>query len=200
MAVQDILISHVNVYYAPLGTANPDETSIDFDEAWGSNWTNLGLTLTPLTASVNENIFKLEVEQYLSAVKGNRDKEDWELETTLAELTLEALKLATNSTSAITTTAAGAGQKGFKEFSGGGEVNLAYYKFGFEGYVMDSNNNKLPFRWFFHKCSFSLGGTIEFSKKAAAGIPLKIVAWIDTSQPAGQQIYTIQKVTAIATS
>ena len=108
--------------------------------------------------------------------------------------------MALGSTSTISTTAAGAGQKGYSQFAFGGEVNLPVYAFGFEGFTLDANNNKLPKRIFVYRASFSLGGNLEFTKRAAAGIPLKIRAWADTSQTAGQQLAIFQSVTAVATS
>lgn len=200
MAVTDILISPVNIYYAPVGTANPDETSIDFDEAWGGNWVNLGYTTAPLTMQYDSEIFELELEQITNPIKGQRTKESMMFETTLAELTAANLKLAMGSTSTITTTAAGAGQKGYQEFGFGGEVNLPIYKFGFEGFTLDASNNKLPVRIFVHRASFQLGGALEFSKKAAAGIPLQIRTWPDTTQAAGALLALFQKVTAVATT
>lgn len=200
MAVADILVSPVNIYYAPYGEAIPDETSIDYDEAWGGNWTNLGFTTAPLTMQWDEELFELELEQLTNPVKGMKTKEGLMFETTLAELTAANLKLALGSTSTISTTAAGAGQKGYSQFAFGGEVNLPVYAFGFEGFTLDANNNKLPKRIFVYRASFSLGGNLEFTKRAAAGIPLRIRAWADTTQTAGQQLAIFQSVTAVATS
>jgi len=200
MAVADILVSPVNIYYAPYGATIPDETSIDFDEAWGGTWTNLGYTTAPLSMQWDEELFELELEQLTNPVKGMKTKESLMFETTLAELTAANLKLALGSTSTISTTAAGAGQKGYSQFAFGGEVNLPVYAFGFEGFTLDANNNKLPKRIFVYRASFSLGGNLEFTKRAAAGIPLRIRAWADTSQTAGQQLAIFQSVTAVATS
>ncbi len=199
-SLADILISPVNVYFAPVGEADPDETTIDFDEAWGGNWENLGYTTAPLTTKYSSDLFELEVEQITNPVKGQRTKETMEFETTLAELTAAHLKLALGSTSTISTTAAGASQKGYEEFGFGGEVNLPLYKFGFEGFTLDANNNKLPLRIFVHSASFVLGGNLEFSKKAAAGIPIQIRAWPDLTQAAGELLAKFQRVTAVATS
>jgi hypothetical protein len=200
MAVADILVSPVNIYYAPYGATIPDETTIDFDEAWGGTWVNLGYTVAPLTMQWDEEVFELEVEQLTNPVKGMKTKEGLVFETTLAELTAANLRLALGSTSTISTTAAGAGQKGYSQFAFGGEVNLPVYAFGFEGFTLDANNNKLPKRIFVYRASFSLGGSLEFSKRAAAGIPLKIRAWADTTQAVGAQLAIFQSVTAIATS
>lgn len=200
MAVTDILISPVNIYYAPYGATVPDETSIDFDEAWGGTWVNLGYTTAPLTMQFDEEVFELELEQLTNPVKGMKVKENMVFETTLGELTAANLKLALGSTSTITTTAAGAGQKGYQEFGFGGEVNLPVYAFGFEGFTLDTSNNKLPKRIFVHRASFSLGGNLEFTKRAVAGIPLRIRAWADTTKTAGAQLATFQSVTAVATS
>lgn len=200
MAVADILVSPVNLYYAPYGTPIPDETAIDFDEPWGGAWVNLGYTTAPLSMAWDAELFELEVEQLTNPIKGMKTKETLSFETTLAELTAANLKLALGSTSTISTTAAGAGQKGYSQFGFGGEVNLPVYAFGFEGFTLDANNVKLPKRIFIFRASFSLGGTLEFSKKAVAGIPIRINAWADTTQPAGAQLAIFQSVTAVATS
>lgn len=200
MAVADILVSPVNIYYAPYGTAVPDETSVEFNAAWGGAWVNLGYTTAPLSMAWDAEVFELEVEQLTNPVKGMKTKETLSFETTLAELTAANLKLALGSTSTITTVAAGAGQKGYSEFAFGGEVNLPVYAFGFEGFTLDASNNKLPKRIFVYRASFSLGGALEFSKKAAAGVPLKITSWADTTKSAGAQLATFQSVTAVATS
>lgn len=200
MAVADILVSPVNIWQSPTGTALPDETTVAFGAAWGAGWVSLGYTTAPLAMKYDTSLFELELEQITSPVKGQKTKETLSLETTLAELTATNLKLAIGSTSTITTTAAGASQHGYEEVNMGGEAILPEYQFGFEGYTLDSSNRQLPLRLFIYRCTFSLGGSLEFSKKAAAGIPIKITAWADTSKTIGQQLFKLQRVTAWKTS
>jgi hypothetical protein len=200
MAVADILVSPVNLYQSAVATALPDETTVAFGAAWGAGWTSLGYTTAPLALKYDTSLFELEVEQVTSPIKGQKTKETMSFETTLAELTAANLKLAIGSTSTITTTAAGASQHGFEEVNMGGEAILPEYQFGFEGYTLDASNRQLPIRIFIYRATFSLGGSLEFSKKSAAGIPIKITAWADTSKTIGQQVFKLQRVTAWKTS
>ncbi len=200
MAVADILISPVNVWQSPTGTALPDETTVAYGAAWGSGWVSLGYTTAPLSLKYDTSLFELELEQITSPVKGQKTKETMVFETQLAELTAANLKLAIGSTSTITTTAAGASQHGFEEVAMGGEAILPEYQFGFEGYTLDASNRQLPIRLFIYRVTFSMGGALEFSKKAAAGIPIKITAWADTSKTIGQQLFKLQRVTGWKTS
>lgn len=200
MAVADILVSPVNIWQSPTGTAVPDETSVAFGAVWGAGWVSLGYTTAPLAMKYDTSLFELELEQITSPVKGQKTKEALSFETTLAELTATNLKLAIGSTSTITTTAAGASQHAYEEVNMGGEAILPEYQFGFEGYTLDASNRQLPIRLFIYRATFSLGGSLEFSKKAAAGIPIKITAWADTSKTIGQQLFKLYRVTGWKTS
>ncbi len=42
MAEADILLSGAKVWYAPVGEALPDETTIAWDAAWDGNWVAAG--------------------------------------------------------------------------------------------------------------------------------------------------------------
>jgi hypothetical protein len=200
VAVTDILISPVNIWRSATGVALPDETSIAYGAAWGVGWTNLGYTAAPLSMKYDISLFELEVEQIASPIKGQKTKESLSFETQLSELTAANLLLAIGSTSTITTTAAGASQHAYEEVNAGGEPYLPEYQFGFEGYTLDASNRQLPCRLFVYRCTFSMSGSLEFSKKAAATIPLKIAAWADTSKTIGQQLFKLQRVTGWKTS
>ncbi len=200
MGVSDILVSPARILYSPLATALPDETSVAAGDSWGASWTDLGYTLTPVAMNYGMDTFELEVEQITNPIKVTRTKETLSIETTLAELTAAHLKLAFGSSSTVTTTAAGASQHGFDELKAGGEVVIPEYQWGFEGFTLDTLNNKLVKRIFVWRAVATLGGKLEFSKKAAAGIPLKIMALADTTKTGGQQLVDVQFVTAWKTS
>ncbi len=70
---------------------------------------------------------------------------------------------------------------------------LPEYQVGFEAVRLDASNNKLVTRLFLYRVTLQMGGKLEFSKKAAAGIPLKITALADTTKTAGEQIGEFQK-------
>jgi hypothetical protein len=200
MAVSDILISPVNIWRSATAVALPDETTIAYGASWGAGWTNVGYTVAPLSMKYETSIFELEVEQITSPVKGQKTKELLTFETQLGELTAANLILAVGSTSTITTTAAGANQHAFEDVALGGEAFLPEYQFGFEGFTLDASNRQLPCRLFVYRATFSTSGNLEFSKKAAAAIPLKITAWADTSKTIGQQLMRLQRVTGWKTS
>lgn len=197
MAVADILISPASLYHAPVGEAFPDETSIAYGDAWGGNWVNVGYTLQPLSVGYNQERFDLEVEQVSSPVKSTITKEEITFETVLAEFTGANMQLIFGG--ALTTTAAGAGQRGFQELKAGGRVDIDEYTWGFEGLYKDAANAQFPVRVFIYRGSATLNGQLTFAKGAGVGIPIQIKALADTSKAVGQQIMVIHKVTAAAT-
>lgn len=198
MAVTDILVTPATIYYAPVGEALPDESSIDYGEAWGGNWTNLGYTLEPVALSYETETFELEVEQITLPVRRVRTKETVMIETALAEMTGANLALVVDGT--VTTTAAGVGQVGFDEILAGGSVDLSEYAWGFEGFRVTSANVRLPVRMFLYRGNAVLNGQLTFAKGAGVGIPIQIKALPDTTQDAGEQILVIHNVTAVATT
>lgn len=200
MAVADILVSPAKIWYSPLATALPDETTVAAGASWGASWTDLGYTTSPVALSYSMDTFDLEVEQLANPIKSVRTKEDLMIETTLAELTAANLKLALGSSQTITTTVAGASQHGFDELKAGGEVLLPEYQWGFEGYTLDTSNRQLVKRIFVYRGVCTLNGKLEFSKKAAAGIPIRIKALADTTKTSGQQMIAVHFVTAWKTS
>lgn len=197
MAVTDILVSPATIYYAPVGTAVPDETTVAYGAAWGGQWVNLGFTLEPISLSYETETFELEVEQITLPVRRVRTTETVTIETVLAEMTATNLSLVVDGT--VTTTAAGTGQVGFDEIAAGGRVDLSEYAFGFEGFRLTANNVRLPVRFFLYRGNAVLNGQLTFAKSAGVGIPIQIKALPNTSQSAGRQLLVIHNVTAPAT-
>lgn len=198
MAVSDIIIAPATIYKAPTGEALPSADTIDFGEAWGGNWVNMGYTLTPISLNYSQDLFELEVEQLTNPVKRLRTKENAVIETTLAEMTGANLNLPLDGT--VTTTAAGSSVRGKTTVEAGGKTAITEYAVGFEGLMKVDNAIRLPVRLFFFKTTIELNGKLEFSKKAAAGIPLTIKALADTSKVVGKQLMIWQIVTAKATN
>lgn len=197
--VANIMVAPARLLYSAVATAAPDETTVAVGAAW-SSWTDLGYTITPLALKYEADLFELEVEQEMSAVRKTRTAEKITFEVTLAELTAANLKLALGSTSTISTTAAAANQHGYEEVSFGGESNLPTYQYGIEGYTSDSSGNLMPVRLFIWKAHAVLTGDVEFSKKDPTGIPVQINAIVDTSQSAGAKLFKFQRVTSWKTA
>lgn len=198
MAVADILLGSASMWVAPVGEAEPDETSIELGDAWGGNWEDMGYTTAPISLSRSIEEFELEVEQVTNPVKRIITKEDVMIETTLAEQTASNLSKVLNGTAS--TVAAGASQRGYEQVVSGGDSALNQYAVGFEGIYQDLNNAKFPVRVFLYIVTMSLNGQLQFSKRAAAGVPVQFKALADTSKAVGQQILKWQKITAEATS
>lgn len=200
MAVSDILVGPINLWYSPVGTALPSINTVAVGASFGANWVNPGTTLAPLSVNYEADQLELEVEQYASPVNVARNKEKLSLETTLAEFTALNLKTALSGTGAITTVAAGASVHASDTYSFGGDITLPQLQWGFETWALDASNNKLPKRVFIFKAIATLGGKLEFSKKSALGIPLKLTALVDTGKAAGAQLMQVQIVTGWKTS
>jgi hypothetical protein len=200
--VENVMKTGAVMWYAPVGEAKPDETSVAFGAAWGGNWERVGFTKSPLALAYADEQFDMTVEEHLGPINRVRVAETLALETTLAELAAEYLQLAAGDQDSVTTTAAGAGQAGFEETGLGDEVQIQQYAWGFEGEYINSAGVSFPMRFFVHKGTGKLNGNIEFSKKSTdyAGIPLQIQALVDTTQSAGQRLALFQRVTAAATS
>lgn len=140
------------------------------------------------------------MEQTPNPVAVLQTKQTASFEVTLAELTAANLKYALSSRTAIVTVAAGATQHGFDTLKVGGDIQIPYYQVGFEGVQLDATGNKLVQALFIYKAILTMGGKLEFSKKAPVGIPLQVMAVADTGKTQGEQLFEIQFVTAWKTS
>jgi len=198
--VANLMASSAEFWISAKGTALPDETSVAAGAAWGAGWTNLGFTSSPLAVGYEIETFDMEVEQVPNIVKQIVTKNTVDLEVTLAEITAANLKYAMGVLGSITTVAAGAAQHGFETLAFGGDVQMPEFQVGLEAVNLDASSNKLVTRLFLYRVTLTMGGKLEFSKKAAAGIPLKITALADTAKTVGAQIGEFQRVTAWKTS
>lgn len=199
-SVLNLMAAPASIWISAKAVALPDETSIAAGASWGVGWTDLGYTMTPLAVGIARETFDMEVEQIPNIVKQIVTKDTVDLEVTLAEITAANLRYAMGASSAVATVAAGASQHGFETLKFGGDVLLPEYQVGFEAVRLDASGNKLITRFFLYRVTLTMGGKLEFSKKAAAGIPLKVTAMADTTKTAGEQIGEFQNVTAWKTS
>lgn len=195
--VTNIIKSGAWLYVAPVAEANPDETTIDYGDAWGGNWERMGYTKAALTMAYDSEEFDVEVEEELAPVKRFRVKENLTLETVLAELTAEYLRMADSEQDTVDETAAGAAQDAYEEVGMGGVFQLAEKKWGFEGLHVDTDGADQPVRIFVHKGTAKVNGALEFSQKSTdyPGIALQVKALTDASQDAGQKLCMFQRVT-----
>lgn len=197
MADQDILIGPGKLYRAPLAEANPDESTIDFGEAWGGNWTNMGdfLEGSPITLSIPEEFTKVYTEQATAPKNAVRTRREVMVKGTLAEHSVANMAVLLQGT-AEATAAAGGGQKGYSDIPFGTETDVDFYKWGIEALRKDSNDNNQPVRWFLHKGYIRLSGDVAYAKQNPTGIPIEITILGDGSQDAGEELGILQIVTA----
>lgn len=195
--VFQILKSNATLWYAPVGEAFPDETSIDAGDAWGGNWERLGATKEPLSCLYEDEEADVNVEEYLHAVQRFRTSESLTLETVLAEMDADFMALMTEGT--VSKTAAGAAQKGYEELPIGNIAFRSDYAWGIEGVFEDSSGNDHPLRIFMYRGTARVGGEMSFSKRDDdyTGVPIQIKALTDSATPG--RLLVFQRVTAPTT-
>lgn len=198
MPAADILMSKAQIYYAPVGEALPDETSVAYGGSWGGNWTSAGFTSAPVQMEWVEGRVGADIQQALGEIKDWRVDERATLRTMLPELTGAALALLMHGTNADT--AAGAGQKGWSRVQAGGQFIVAQKAVGLEGYRPDSAGTLQPIRLFFYKASFMLDRGVSWSKRDVMGLPVMIKTYPDETKAVGVQLMEWHLITAPATS
>jgi hypothetical protein len=194
--VANILKTGAVIWSADIGTALPDESTVDAGDAWGEGWTRVGLTKAPVSLMYEPTETDIKVEEFLAPVDRMVTEEKVAIETVLAELTGEYMALLTGAT--LATTAAAAGQVGFEEVEIG-NVSIKEKKiWGFEGIRYDDSGNAFAVRFFILVGTAKLNGALEFSKKNEdyTGIPLRVDGLADTTSG---KILKFQRVTAAAT-
>ena len=192
MAVSDIMAAPARLFRAAVGASIPDPNTVPFGGDWGVGWTEIGDSLTPITLMRDIEFYDIEVEQSIVSLGRRATKEKVVLETTLAESNAATLGMAFASTA--TSVSAGASQKGYTEINTGGSTAVAEWQFGIEGLIVDKFGESTPFRVFIHEATATLGGNLEFSKKGATGVPLRIESIDDPSKAAGAKLIKIQRI------
>ena len=197
MAISDIMVSPVKVFYGTLGSTLPAD-SLALAAAWPAGWTHVGYTKTPLSVDYSYEKLSYEIQESIGIVGGRKTKESLKLETTLAEFTLAGVGQSWGGT--VVPTAAGAGQVGKEEIVGGDVTKLLYQMWGFEGSYEDASQVVRPIRFIIYKGQSTTGGKLEFGKTDTTGIPLQIEALEDMTKTASERMFKWQRVLASATS
>jgi hypothetical protein len=197
MSEQDILIAPAVIYRAPVGTALPSPTTVDYGEAWAAPWENMGYTTTPLALNRAEEIFAVEVQQLSTPIKRRRTGETVTAKTTFVEMTPEVLALYFAGT--VTEVAAGPAVRPHEDVEFGGLAVIDEYAWGFEGLYVDADGDEWPTRVFFYRGTAAPDGDVNMDRKNATGVPLMITAIPDTTKDSGKQLGIVQKVTGDVT-
>lgn len=196
--IANIIKSAATVWFAPDGESLPSADTIAAGAAWGGNWAQMGYTKAPVAVKYEFEEQDIEVEEFLAPVDRYKIKETIMIETTLAEIIADYLKLGAGGT--VTTVAASSSVVGKDVLEGGNDAILTKYTFGFESTWKNSSGVLLPIRFFVKRATFKLNGELTFSKKNGEypGIPLQIAGLADTSNSG--RLFKFEKVTAPKTA
>lgn len=200
----DVLVTPANVLYAPVGTALPDESTVEYNADSGAytswtGWTLLGYTTAPTSFTYGYETFDVEVQQSAAPIKSSKTNETLTLSFTLAQFDADILALVLDGTA--NDTAAGPGQKAFSQVDAGGDTQLSEYMFAVEAYRTEpSTGIKQPVRIFVYRGSLSVNGDISFDKGGVTQVPCQVTALADSTKPVGSQLVSVQIITGGATT
>lgn len=196
--VSNIFKSGAVCWMAPVGETLPSGDSIAHGVAWGGNWARIGFTKAPVAVKYESEEYEIEVEEFLAPVDRSKISEKIMVETVLAELTGDYLKLGVGGT--VTTVAATSLLTGKEVLAAGNDARLTKYVFGFEGTWINANNVELPVRFFIHRATFKLNGELTFSKRNGeyTGIPLQISGLANTADSG--RLFKLERITAPKTA
>lgn len=123
----NVLVGHVQIYIAPVGTAAP-ATSIVFGGSWGASWVATGYTEKGLSVNMDRKTNMIYVEEIPEPVQVVVDTNDPSLDIEFAEDTLQSMAWAYGG-GTITVTGSGATQVATLVLAEG----LTQVAIGFEG-------------------------------------------------------------------
>jgi hypothetical protein len=189
------------MYVAPLLTANPDESTVAFGAAWGGAWVDVGdfPEGSGVAISLAEEVYKVYSEQLTVTLGVTRTRREAMLTGSLLELSIANWELALQGT-AVTTAAAGGGQKGYSEIAFGASADVTLRKWGVEARRYDDAGNPQPVRWFFHQGFFRMTGEVAYGKTKESALAFEVTIIGDLSQDSGEELGILQVITAAATS
>ncbi|MER5715715.1 hypothetical protein [Streptomyces sp. NPDC002132] len=117
------------LYKGAFGATEPADTAVNTAPA-ASAWTDLGGTQDGVKLSVDQTYSELEVDQITLRVGSRLTKQDFAIETSLAEATLENLSLSLNGG----TSASGAGYKSYDPDVSSSATQPSYFAIIMDGY------------------------------------------------------------------
>lgn len=118
------------LYSGAFGATEPADTAVNTTPA-ASAWTDLGGTQDGAKLGVDQTYGELEVDQITLRVGSRLTKQDFTIETSLAEATLENLSLTLNGG----TSASGAGWKSFEPNVSSSATQPTYFAIILDGYA-----------------------------------------------------------------
>lgn len=194
--VADLTIGPARLYYNDVGAALPLDT-VPYEGAWPSGWERVGLTSAPLIVAYEYDVVDADAQEYLTAIDRAKSAERARFETALMQVDLELITIAWSGT--MSSIGAASGVAGAQVYNVGGRNRLVKRTWGFEGFqYSETTGLELPVRGKIHRATSATGGQLEFGKATWAGTTLQLGALADPSQPRGEQLFTIRRITAAA--
>lgn len=197
--VTNILVGHAKLWIAPIGTTLPDDDTLAYGAAWPSGWVYAGYTTEGAKAAYKQDKMDVEIQEAMAPVDRRVAKEEFTLETVLAEFIVTNLDLAWGGVGTVSTVAPTTGVTGKDIIKSGGKATLVKKMIGLEGSYLDANGVELPVRIIVYRATAVAGGELEFVKDKITGVPFRVEGLEDMSKTDGQRLFQITKITAPAT-
>lgn len=126
------------LYKGDFGATEPADTAVNAVPP-ASSWTDLGGTQDGVKLAVDQTYSELEVDQITLRVGSRLTKQDFTIETSLAEATLENLSLVLNGG----TSASGAGYKSFEPNVTSSATQPNYFAIILDGYAPEQLRRRI---------------------------------------------------------
>lgn len=152
------------LYKGAYGATEPADTAVNTTPP-ASSWTDLGGTQDGAKLAVDQTYSELEVDQITLRVGSRLTKQDFTIETSLAEATLENLSLSLNGGTA----ASGAGYKSFEPNVASSATQPNYFAIILDGYAPNQYTRRVIGRRMLNTDSTELA----YTKDKQTLIPVK---------------------------
>lgn len=186
VTASNLLMGPATLYYAPFGSTEP--AGAELTTAPASPWVDLGGTNGGLTMTVNLTYTNLVVDQVVDNLGSRLTARDIQVATSLAEYTLDNLKIALNG-GTITTGASGAPD----EFDPGNAVSTTQPEYGaliFDGWApADADGNSMRRRVVVRKVLSTASVGTAYAKDQQTLLPVTFDAFYVSSSVAPFHIF-----------
>src|SRR5690349_8265206 len=153
------------LYSGAFGATEPTDAAVNTTPA-ASAWTDLGGTQDGVKLSIDQTYSELEVDQITLRVGSRLTKQDFTVETSLAEATLENLSLSLNGR----TSASGSGWKSFDPNVASSATQPTYFAVILDGYAPGQYRRRIIGRRMLNTDSVELA----YTKDKQTLIPIKL--------------------------
>jgi len=197
----NILKTGARIWFAPFVVASveplPDETTVVYNASWAGNWGRISYTDEPVKLTKTDERMQVKVEEFLTELDEWRIGFMGEFTTVLSEVTADIYAMLFGGT--VSTTTAGASQKGYEELNIDPSSYVDKYTFGLEGFRMVAGVQQ-PVRWWIPKGTVRLNGESEYSQKTDTYVKLPVLFKALKDDVNDNPPFMWQRVTAAATS